>query len=77
MDELLTAAEVADQLRMEVHFVYREIKAGRLVATKLGSRWRIRASDLERFLEPQPAVGPPLRSQRDRVRDLIKGIGQS
>lgn len=47
---LLTAEEVAEQLRVNVNTVRRYIRSGRLPAIRLGKGYRVRAEDLEAFL---------------------------
>ena len=49
-DKLLTIEEVAEILRVSSRSVNRYIESGRLKASKLGV-WRIKRSDLDRFLE--------------------------
>ncbi len=49
-DKLLTIEEVAEILRVSTRSVNRYIESGRLKASKLGV-WRIKQSDLDRFLE--------------------------
>jgi excisionase family DNA binding protein len=54
MDQaLLTAAEVAGQLRVSTMTVYRLIRRGDLPAVRVGRNYRVRAADLERYLETQ------------------------
>lgn len=50
---LLTAAEVADQLRVSTMTVYRLIRRGELPAVRVGRNYRVRARDLETYLESQ------------------------
>lgn len=52
-DQLLTAAEVADQLRVSTMTVYRLIKSGELSAVRVGRNYRVRRSDLDAYLESQ------------------------
>jgi excisionase family DNA binding protein len=53
--ELLTPKEAATLLRMNLETVRRLLRAGELPGRKVGPRqWRIRRSDLERRLAPQP-----------------------
>lgn len=49
-EPLLTVAEVADALRVSNMTVYRLIKAGELPALRVGRNYRIRSTDLERFV---------------------------
>ena len=48
---LLTVAEVAAAMRVSTMTVYRLIKTGELGAVRVGRSYRIRETDLERFLE--------------------------
>lgn len=50
---LLTAAEVADQLRVSTMTIYRLIRRGELPAVRVGRNYRVRATDLERYLAGQ------------------------
>jgi excisionase family DNA binding protein len=46
----LTAAEVADAMRVSSMTVYRLIKAGSLPAVRVGRSYRVAEDDLDRFL---------------------------
>jgi excisionase family DNA binding protein len=48
---LLTVAEVAGAMRVSNMTVYRLIKSGELPAVRVGKNYRLRESDLERFLQ--------------------------
>jgi excisionase family DNA binding protein len=48
---LLTVAEVASAMRVSNMTVYRLIKSGELPAVRVGKNYRLRETDLERFLE--------------------------
>ncbi len=50
---LLTAAEVADQLRVSTMTVYRLIRRGELPAVRVGRNYRVRATDLDAYLAGQ------------------------
>ncbi len=50
-DKLLTTEQVAELLQVHPFTVLKYIKTGKLKAIKLGRVWRIRESDVERFLE--------------------------
>jgi len=52
-DRLLTAREVAGTLRVSTMTVYRLIRRGELPAVRVGRNYRVRASDLEGYLEAQ------------------------
>ena len=46
----LTAAEVAELLRVSTMTVYRLIKAGQLPAVRVGKSYRVREDDVDRYL---------------------------
>lgn len=50
---LLTAAEVAAQLRVSTMTIYRLIRAGELPAVRVGRNYRVREEDLAAYLEAQ------------------------
>ena len=52
-DQLLTAAEVADQLRVSTMTIYRLIRRGELPAVRVGRNYRVRGRDLDAFLDAQ------------------------
>lgn len=49
-DRLLTVGEVAELMRVSNMTVYRLIKAGSLGAIRVGKNYRIRESDVNRYL---------------------------
>jgi len=49
-DRLLTVMEVAALMRVSNMTVYRLIKAGQLAALRVGKNYRIRESDVHRYL---------------------------
>ena len=49
-DTLLTVTEVAEAMRVSNMTVYRLIKTGQLPAVRVGKNYRIRESELHRFL---------------------------
>lgn len=51
--QLLTAAEVADQLRVSTMTIYRLIRSGELPAVRVGRNYRVPVADLERYLAAQ------------------------
>ncbi len=55
--ELLTVREVADAMRVSTMTVYRLIRAGALPAIRVGKHFRIRARDLDEYLEAQTFGG--------------------
>jgi excisionase family DNA binding protein len=48
---LLAVSEVASAMRVSNMTVYRLIKSGELPAVRVGKNYRLRETDLERFLE--------------------------
>ena len=56
-DRLLTVVEVADLMRVSNMTVYRLIKSGSLAAIRVGKNYRIRESDVDRYLSDR-AVRP-------------------
>ena len=50
-DRLLTVGEVAATMRVSNMTVYRLIKSGELPALRVGKNYRLRQSDVERFLD--------------------------
>lgn len=56
MDELLDIASVAAHLGVSERTVYNRVRSGDLPALKVGRLWRVRAVDLERWLEA-PGAG--------------------
>jgi excisionase family DNA binding protein len=55
--ELLTVREVADAMRVSTMTIYRLIRAGALPAIRVGKHFRIRARDLDVYLEAQTFGG--------------------
>ena len=49
-DRLLTVAEVASAMRVSNMTIYRLIKSGQLAAVRVGKNYRIRESDVDRYL---------------------------
>lgn len=49
-EPLLTVGEVASLMRVSNMTVYRLIKAGQLAAIRVGKNYRIRRSDVEKYL---------------------------
>ena len=47
---LLTVAEVASAMRVSTMTVYRLIKSGELPAVRVGQNYRVRGTDVERYL---------------------------
>jgi excisionase family DNA binding protein len=52
-DKLLTAQEVADQLRVSTMTIYRLIRRGELPAVRVGRNYRVLAGELDAYLRGQ------------------------
>ncbi len=50
-DGLFTVPEVADYLKVDAKTIYRLLRLQKLDGFKVGSQWRIRTTDLERFID--------------------------
>ncbi|MBA4336962.1 DNA-binding protein [bacterium] len=55
-DKLLTSEQVSKILQVHPFTVLKYLKAGKLKGIKLGRVWRIRESNVERFLEERSMV---------------------
>jgi len=58
LSDYRTITEAAELRGVSRQAIFELIKRGRLKATRLGSQWLIRKSDIRRF-KPQPAGRPP------------------
>lgn len=58
-DRLLTVGEVASLMRVSNMTVYRLIKAGQLAAIRVGKNYRIRESDVDRYLTARAVRAEP------------------
>ena len=56
-DRLLTVGEVAATMRVSNMTVYRLIKGGDLPAIRVGKSYRIRQSEMERYLDERRVEG--------------------
>jgi excisionase family DNA binding protein len=56
-DRLLTVAEVAGVMRVSTMTVYRLIKGGELPALRVGKNYRIRESEVDRYLLDRQVEG--------------------
>lgn len=63
MDEILTAEQVAHILQVHPFTVLKFIKKGKLKASKLGRVYRIRRSDVDKFLDSQIERAEPEQKQ--------------
>lgn len=51
METFLTAEQVASQLSVEITTVYMWLRNSRLAGVKFGRLWRVRATDVEQFMQ--------------------------
>lgn len=58
-EAFLTTEEVLDYLQVNLRTVYRLIEAGKLPAVRVGRQWRFRRSDIDAWLNRQPADTSP------------------
>lgn len=50
MDELYTVEQTATYLKVSTKTIRRLIKSEKIIASKVGGRWRIKKSDIEEYL---------------------------
>lgn len=71
-DQLLTAAEVADRLRVSTMTVYRLIRRGELPAVQFGRNYRVRSAQLAGYLDAQ--VVDPATIDLAEISELADGV---
>jgi len=70
-DDTMTAAEVAEKLKVNVETVYRMCKAGKWQATKIGRLYRFTPDQYKSITEPPAAQQKP-RNQRQNIEKLLR-----
>jgi excisionase family DNA binding protein len=70
-DETLTAAQVADKLKVSVETVYRMCKSGKWPATRVGRLYRFTPEQYKAITEPPAAPQKP-RTQRRNIERLLR-----
>jgi excisionase family DNA binding protein len=60
MDEILTANEAADYLKINVRTIYRLIREGKIPGCKVGGSWRFRKDILDDWLAGSGGISPEL-----------------
>jgi len=60
----MTLGEVAAYLRLSKDTVYRMAQSGKIPASKVGTQWRFRQSDVDEWLEQQKNVAKNQRGKR-------------
>jgi excisionase family DNA binding protein len=79
-EALLTPADVARLARVCAKTVYRAIKRGDLVASRLGSVYRIRTQDFDAWVHQSrhtPAVPTPSMFRRERLAGAGAGTDEA
>ena len=85
MDELLTAREVQEILKVDRITIYRMLNDGRLKGAKIGQQWRFSRSDVERLLGNEPPAEEPLPPEPNpsfpthcvqTIQDLFSDVSQ-
>lgn len=75
-DKLLTSEQVSKILQVHPFTVLKYLKAGKLKGIKLGRVWRIRESDVERFLEERSMASaePPETFKKEKTEEPLHEI---
>jgi len=58
-DSVMTVKEVAEYLRVNQRTVYRLAVDRKLPGFKVGTTWRFKRADIERWIDAQASVGQP------------------
>lgn len=76
MEEILTAEQVAQILQIHQFTVLKFIKQGKLKASKLGRVYRIRRSDVEKFLDnqSQKAQASTQQETKPEKKKIVKKV---
>ena len=75
--EIMTPEQVADYLQLSKDTVYRYIREGKLIASKLGRNYRIPKENVDLFLlatSTSQTAREALFSRLEKVAELNKGI---
>ena len=59
IDKLLTVQEVANQLKVTPQYIRKIIKDKRLIATRIGSQWVIKPTDLHSYIQDNKVIIEP------------------
>jgi len=75
-DKLLTSEQVSKILQVHPFTVLKYLKGGKLKGIKLGRVWRIRESDVERFLEERSMASaePPQTFNKEQIQEKSEEI---
>jgi len=58
-DRWMTIQEVADYLHVSQDLIYRLAQKGKIPASKVGGRWRLKRELIDRWMAAQSAIGEP------------------
>lgn len=76
MQEIYTSEQVAKILQIHPQTVLKFIRDGKLRGSKVGRGYRVKASDIDKFLEdtsnPQPKKEPQEKVLKKRPEETIK-----
>lgn len=67
MDQLLSARQVQDTLKVDRTTIYRMIKDGRLNGIKVGCQWRFSSSEVQHLLSASPPEHPRPPADADEI----------
>ena len=56
-DEILTVKELAEYLKIAEKTAYRFVSEGKIPAFKVGSAWRFRKAEIDRWIKQQEGKG--------------------
>jgi excisionase family DNA binding protein len=85
MDELLTARQVQEKLKVDRITVYRMLNDGRLKGVKIGQQWRFNRRDVDNLVGAQPAAGETIQPSGEfvfpvhcmqTIQNLFSEVGQ-
>lgn len=71
-DRYLTTAEVAEELQVCVETVTKLVRKGELKGIMVGSRWRIRKSDLEEFVAEREREWAARKGEAARAKEIAE-----
>ena len=67
-ESLLTADEVAEHLQMSLFIIRKYLRDGEIKGIKLGRKWRVRMSEVEKFIDRKT-----VKKERKRPQEKEKG----
>ncbi|HWR40938.1 MAG TPA: helix-turn-helix domain-containing protein [Patescibacteria group bacterium] len=73
-DKLLTAAQVAAILKLDINTVGQYLREGRITGEKLGRSWRVRSSDLQVYIDKKKVDRKQIRRDSIFYREQLAHI---